>query len=149
MKNSTIFGLEVTTVSPAKFYATLSVHYPDTIGAVPAQQGSVHGTAITFGSVEARIKACSIGIVVDGFTIIGTLTLPAPSSVYRLSLYKLSIQHPNELTLLLTDVLNVYGHVQMLRQHCQQQSIDRLQPDDGQYVSNLTSLTNCASLLAP
>ncbi|CEG80375.1 hypothetical protein RMATCC62417_14725 [Rhizopus microsporus] len=36
--NSAIFDLETTTVSHAKFYAVLSVQYPDTTGAVPVQQ---------------------------------------------------------------------------------------------------------------
>ncbi|KAG0734745.1 hypothetical protein G6F57_015703 [Rhizopus arrhizus] len=110
-KNSAIFDLEATTVSPAKFYAALSAQYPDAIGVVPVQQGSVHGTVIAFDSVEARTKACSIGVVVDGFTIIGTPTLPASSSVYRLSLDKLPIRRPNELAPLLTKVLKAYGHV--------------------------------------
>ena len=110
-KNSAIFDLEATTVSPAKFYAALSAQYPDAIGVVPVQQGSVHVTVIAFDSVEARTKACSIGVVVDGFTIIGTPTLPASSSVYPLSLDKLPIRRPNELAPLLTKVLKAYGHV--------------------------------------
>ncbi|KAG1411345.1 hypothetical protein G6F58_008601 [Rhizopus delemar] len=110
-KNSAIFDLEATTVSPVKFYAALSAQYPDVIGAVPVQQRSVHGTVIAFDSVEARTKACSIDVVVEGFTIIGTPTLPASSSVYPLSLDKLPIRRPNELAPLLTKVLKAYGHV--------------------------------------
>ncbi|CEG80882.1 hypothetical protein RMATCC62417_15148 [Rhizopus microsporus] len=90
---------------------TLSAQYPDAISAVPVQQGSVHGTVIAFDSVEAHTKACSIGIVVDGFTIIGTPTLPVSNSIYLVSLDKFPIRRPNELAPLLTSVLNAYDHV--------------------------------------
>jgi hypothetical protein len=92
-KNSAVFDLQSTTVTPSAFFAALSAQYPDAIGAVPVQQGSVSGTVIAFDSLEARTRACSIRIKVDSFTIIGTPTLDANSTVYRLSLDKLPLCH--------------------------------------------------------
>ncbi|KAG0974863.1 hypothetical protein G6F29_011929 [Rhizopus arrhizus] len=106
-----VFDLQSTTVTPSAFFAALSAQYPDAIGAVPVQQGSVNGTVIAFDSLEARTRACSIGIKVDSFTIIGTPTLDANSTVYRLSLDKLPLLRPTELTPLLTSELGRYGKV--------------------------------------
>ncbi|KAG1137114.1 hypothetical protein G6F38_011552 [Rhizopus arrhizus] len=110
-KNNAVFDLQSTTVTPSAFFAALSAQYPDAIGAVPVQQGSVNGTVIAFDSLEARTRACSIGIKVHSFTIIGTPTLDATSTVYRLSLDKLPLLRPTELTPLLASELGRYGKV--------------------------------------
>ena len=66
---------------------------------------------IAFDSAEDRTQACTVGVVVDPFTIHGTPTLSAESTVYRLSLDKLPLLRQTDLTPLLKETLSQYGKV--------------------------------------
>ncbi|KAG0923359.1 hypothetical protein G6F57_018435 [Rhizopus arrhizus] len=89
--NSAVFDLQDLPVTPARFYAALAEQYPSAIGATPVRQGTTNATVIAFDSAEDRTQACTVGVVVDPFTIHGTPTLSAESTVYRLSLDKLPL----------------------------------------------------------
>jgi hypothetical protein len=47
----------------------------------------------------------------ENITVIGTPTLSTNSSIYQISLERLAILHPGELTLLLHQMLSQYGKV--------------------------------------
>ncbi|KAG1446689.1 hypothetical protein G6F56_009492 [Rhizopus delemar] len=93
-------------ISPAAFLQALSEQFPDAIGVVPVNPGAHHGAVVAFGSVEAQTKACSTGVQVNNITIIGTPTLSTNSSVFRISLERLPILRPDELTPLLRKTLS-------------------------------------------
>ncbi|KAG1391548.1 hypothetical protein G6F60_012511 [Rhizopus arrhizus] len=96
-------------VTPALFYAALAEQYPSAIGTTPVRQGTTNATVIAFDSAEDRTQACIVGVVVDPFTIHGTPTLSAESTVYRLSLDKLPLLRQTDLTPLLKETLSQYG----------------------------------------
>lgn len=73
------------------------------------RQGAINGVIIAFDSAESRTTACSVGIAVRGFTVIGTPTLPPTSSIYQVSLEKLPLMRSDSLTPLLTEALSRYG----------------------------------------
>ncbi|CAO3702455.1 unnamed protein product [Rhizopus stolonifer] len=100
-----------TSITPVTFLQALSEQFPDAIGVVPVNQGAHHGAVVAFDFVEAQTKTCSIGVQVNNLTIIGTPTLSTISSVFRISLERLSILRPDELTPLLRQTLSQYGKV--------------------------------------
>ena len=109
--NSAVFDLKQLSVLPTDFYEALANQYPSAIGAVPVCQGAINGVIIAFDSAESRTAACSVGIAVGGFTVIGTPTLPPTGSIYRVSLEKLPLMRPDSLIPLLTEALSRYGTV--------------------------------------
>ncbi|KAG1049594.1 hypothetical protein G6F43_008089 [Rhizopus delemar] len=110
-KNSAVFDLQSTTVTIDTFLAALSVQYPEAIGGVDTEQGSVRGTVVAFDTIAARDRACTVGVTMENFTLFGTATLSTESSVYRVSLDKLPILRPSELSPLLQEVFSQYGKV--------------------------------------
>ncbi|KAG1452490.1 hypothetical protein G6F56_007807 [Rhizopus delemar] len=110
-KNSAAFDIQSVNLAVDVFLESLSSQYPEAIGGVDTQQGAVRGTVVAFDSQEARDKACSIGIQVKSMTIIGTPTLSSDSSVFRISLDKLPILRPSDLSPLLQEVFKQYGKV--------------------------------------
>ncbi|EIE88286.1 hypothetical protein G6F46_012437 [Rhizopus delemar] len=98
-------------VLPATFLKALSAQFPTAIGVVPVKQGNHHGAIVAFDTVEAQTKACSIGVQVGSLTIIGTQTLSSDNSTYRISLDRLPILRPEELTPLVRQMLEPYGKV--------------------------------------
>jgi hypothetical protein len=92
-------------------YHTLSIQYPEAIGGVDTQQGSVKGTVVAFDTITTRDRACTVGITLENFTLFGTATLSAESSVYKVSLDKLPILRPSELSSLLQEIFSQYGKV--------------------------------------
>ncbi|KAG1058682.1 hypothetical protein G6F42_028578 [Rhizopus arrhizus] len=109
--NSAVFDLKQLSVLPADFHETLANQYPSATEAVPVRQGAINGVIIAFDSAESRTAACSVGIAVGGFTVIGTPTLPPTSSIYRVSLEKLPLMRPDSLTPILTEAVSRYGTV--------------------------------------
>ncbi|PHZ10868.1 uncharacterized protein RHIMIDRAFT_258072, partial [Rhizopus microsporus ATCC 52813] len=109
--NSAVFDLKQLSVLPADFYEALPNQYSSAVVAVPVRQGAINGGIIAFDSAESRITACSVGIAVGGFTVIGAPTLPPTSSIYPVSLEKLPLMRPDSLTPLLTEALSRYGTV--------------------------------------
>lgn len=61
--------------------------------------------------IMARDRAFSIRIDIDSFTLIGTSTLSAESSIYRVSLDVLPILRPSELSPMMQKGFNQYGKV--------------------------------------
>ena len=110
-KNSAVFDIQSSNLSIEVFLESLSPQYPEAIGGVDTQQGSVRGTIVAFDSEEARDKACSVGIQINSHTIHGTPTLSTESSVYRVALDKLPILRPSELSPLLQEAFKKYGKV--------------------------------------
>ncbi|KAG1414627.1 hypothetical protein G6F58_006860 [Rhizopus delemar] len=95
----------------------LAAQFPTTIGVVPVKQGNHHGAIVAFDTIEAQTKACSIGVQVGSLTVIGTQTLSSDNSIYRISLDRLPILRPEELTPLVRQILESYGkdlHVGLL-----------------------------------
>ncbi|KAG1315005.1 hypothetical protein G6F64_001021 [Rhizopus arrhizus] len=109
-KNSVAFEMPKA-VLPATFLKALAAQFPTAIGVVPVKQGDHHGAIVAFDTVEAQTKACSIGVQVGSLTIIGTQTLSSDNSIYRISLDRLPILRPEELTPLVRQMLEPYGKV--------------------------------------
>ncbi|KAG1145285.1 hypothetical protein G6F37_012171 [Rhizopus arrhizus] len=109
--NSAVFDLAQMPITPASFFTALAAQYPDAIGAVPVRQGTTNGTVIAFDTEESRTKACTIGITIDRFTVIGTPTLKPESTIIRVSLEKLPLLRPQALTPMITSSLSKYGRV--------------------------------------
>ncbi|KAG1135919.1 hypothetical protein G6F37_013004 [Rhizopus arrhizus] len=93
------------------FLESLSFQYPEVLGGVDTQQGSVRGAIVAFDSEEARDKACSVGTQINSHTIHGTPTLSTESSVYRVALDKLPILRPSEFSPSLQEAFKKYGKV--------------------------------------
>jgi hypothetical protein len=110
-KNSAVFDLQSTNVTIDAFLTTLSIQYPEAIGGVDAQQSSVKGTVVAFDTIAARDRACTVGITSENFSLFGTATLSAESSVYKVSLDKLPILQPSEFSPLLQEIFSQYGKV--------------------------------------
>ncbi|KAG1135020.1 hypothetical protein G6F37_013503 [Rhizopus arrhizus] len=109
--NSAVFDVKQLPIVPATFYRALADQYPAAIGAVPVRQGTTNGVVIAFDSADDRTKACTVGVQVGAFTVIGTPTLSPESSVYRVSLEKLPLLRQDDLTPLLRTALSQYGRV--------------------------------------
>ncbi|KAG0821219.1 hypothetical protein G6F19_012039 [Rhizopus arrhizus] len=109
--NSAVFDLAQMPITPASFFTALAAQYTDAIGAVPVRQGTTNGTVIAFDTEESRTKACTIGITIDRFTVIGTPTLKPESTIIRVSLEKLPLLRPQALTPMITSSLSKYGRV--------------------------------------
>ncbi|KAG1365980.1 hypothetical protein G6F61_013422 [Rhizopus arrhizus] len=105
-KNSAVFDLQSTNVTIDAFLITLSSQYPEAIGGVDTQQGSVKRAVVAFDIIATRDRACTVGITLENFTLFGTATFSAESSVYRISLDKLPILRPSELSPLLQEVFS-------------------------------------------
>ncbi|KAG1150928.1 hypothetical protein G6F37_000089 [Rhizopus arrhizus] len=73
--------------------------------------GDHHGAIVAFGTVEAQTKACSIGVRVGSLTFIDTQTLSSDNCIYRISLDRLPILRPEELTPLVRQMLEPYDKV--------------------------------------
>ncbi|KAG1039687.1 hypothetical protein G6F43_012445 [Rhizopus delemar] len=109
-KNSVAFEMPKA-VLPATFLKALAAQFPTAIGVVPVKQGDHHGVIVAFDTVEAQTQACSIGVQVGNLTIIGTQTLSSDNPIYRISLDRLPILRPEELTPLVRQMLEPYGKV--------------------------------------
>ncbi|KAG1128777.1 hypothetical protein G6F42_005665 [Rhizopus arrhizus] len=110
-KNSAVFGLQSAKVTIDAFLAALSIQYPEAIGDVDTQQGSVRGNVVAFDTIAARDRACTIGITLGNFTLFRTATLSVECSIYRVSLDKLPILRPGELCPLPQEVFSQCGKV--------------------------------------
>lgn len=95
--DSAVFDLKQPPVLPTDFYEALANQYFSTIETVPVRQGAINGVIIAFDSAESRTAACSIGITIGSFSVVGTLTLPPTSSIYRVSLEKLPLMRHDSL----------------------------------------------------
>ncbi|KAG1139979.1 hypothetical protein G6F37_009445 [Rhizopus arrhizus] len=101
----------------ATFLKALAAQFPTAIGVVPVKQGDHHGAIVAFDTIKAQTKACSIVVQVRSLNVIGTQTLSRGNSIYRISLDRLPILRPEELTPLVRQILEPYGkdlHVGLL-----------------------------------
>ncbi|KAG0786021.1 hypothetical protein G6F21_008879 [Rhizopus arrhizus] len=86
-KNNVAFEMPKA-VLPATFFKALAAQFPTAIGVVPVKQGDHHGAIVAFD-----------------------ITLSSDNSIYRISLDRLPILRPEELTPLVRQMLEPYGKV--------------------------------------
>ncbi|KAG1080412.1 hypothetical protein G6F42_023364 [Rhizopus arrhizus] len=110
-KNSAVFDLKAMNISAPAFYQALSLQFPEAIGATPVQQNTMNVTIIAFDSAEAQTKACTVGVKVNSFTVYGTPTLKADSTVYRVALDKLPLLRADDLMPMLKQAMEKFGVV--------------------------------------
>ncbi|KAI8139336.1 hypothetical protein BJV82DRAFT_493518, partial [Fennellomyces sp. T-0311] len=110
-KNSVVFDLCRHSFLGTTFLDALTEQYLDAIG-VDHKPGEQNGIAIVaFDSIEARVKACTIGVTVDRLTVLTNPTVDVDSQVYGLQLAGLPLLRTKELAPLVTRALAPYGEV--------------------------------------
>ncbi|KAG0749358.1 hypothetical protein G6F57_004723 [Rhizopus arrhizus] len=108
-RNEQLWFQSPTNVTIDAFLTALSIQYPEAIGGVDTQQGSVKGTVVAFDTIAARDRTCTVGVTLENFTLFGTATLSAESSVYKVSLGKLPILRPSKVSSLLQEIFSQYA----------------------------------------